>query len=133
TCGESPEADPQATEDRDHLMRGHVSPRWKLYEYRAAHGWVLLLLAIVLLEPGFPTDGTAGLLRAGIATLAQGAGCFARQEDRDDGTVHSTLPEPDPRQLSRGINLRAAHIRQATGGASLDDLTETSGHFLLCH
>jgi hypothetical protein len=85
----------------------------------------------VTLEPGFPTDGAGRLLWAGIATLAQPAGHFARQEDRDDGTVDSPLPEPDPRQFSRAVDLWAAHIRQATGWASLDDLTETSGHFFL--
>src|SRR6266542_1140289 len=95
-------------------------------------GWVLLL-ALVLPQPCFPAESTCRLLWAGIATLAQGAGCFARQEDRDDGPVHPTLLEPDPRQLSRGGDLRAAHIRQATGGPSLHDLTETPCHFLLGH
>ena len=76
----------------------------------------LVYLPLMLLEPGFPADGAGRLLGAGIATLAQAAGHFARQEDWENGTVHATLLEPDPRQLSRGVDLRAAHIRQATGG-----------------
>src|SRR6266568_385486 len=71
------------------------------------------------------------LLWAGIATLAQPAGHLARQEDRDDGTVDSPLPEPDPRQFSRAVDLWAAHIRQATRWASLDDLHQALSHFLL--
>src|SRR5260370_13994649 len=88
---------------------------------------------LVVLEPCFPADCTSRLLWAGIATLAQAPGCFARQEDRENDTVHPTLLEPDPRQLSRGVVLRTAHVRQATGWASLDDLTEALGHFLLGH
>src|SRR6266851_7620040 len=89
--------------------------------------------SLVVLEPCFPAYCAGRLLWAGIATLAQSAGCFARQPEGENGTVYSTLPEPDPRQLSRGVDLWAAHIRQATGGASLHDLTETLGHFLLGH
>src|SRR5579859_1974580 len=89
--------------------------------------------SIVLLEPGFPVYYACSLLWAGIASLAHAAGCFARQPKGDNGTVSSTLPEPDPRQLSRGINLRAAHIRQATGWASLGDLNQASSHFFLCN
>ena len=79
----------------------------------------------MLLEPCFPTDGASGLLGAGIAPLAQGSGHFARQEDRDDGAMHPMLLEPDVRQLPRGVDLWAAHVWQVTGGASLDNLTET--------
>lgn len=50
---------------------------------------------LVLLEPGFPTDRAGGLLRAGIAPLTQSAGSFARQEERDDGTMDPPLLEPD--------------------------------------
>ena len=71
----------------------------------------------MVLEPGFPADGAGRLLGAGIATLAQPAGHFARQEDRENGPVDSPLPEPDPRQFSRSVDLRAAHIGQATGWA----------------
>lgn len=52
---------------------------------------------LVLLEPGFPTDRAGGLLRAGIAPLTQGAGSFARQEERDDGTMDPPLLEPHAR------------------------------------
>jgi hypothetical protein len=98
-----------------------------------AGGWVLMLLTRVLLEPCFPVYCACRLLWAGIATLAHTAGCFARQPEGNNGTVYFTLPEPDPRQLSRGVDLRAADIRQATRWASLDDLTQTLGHFLLCN
>src|SRR5437879_1667696 len=88
---------------------------------------------LVVLEPCFPANCTSRPLWAGIATLAQAPGCFARQEDWENDAVYSTLLEPDPRQLSRGVDLRAAHVRQATGGACLDDLTEALGYFLLGH
>ncbi len=52
---------------------------------------------LVLLEPGLPADGAGGLLGAGVASLTQGAGGFARQPERDDGTMDSPLPEPDAR------------------------------------
>jgi hypothetical protein len=76
--------------------------------------------SLVLLEPCFPAYCACRPLWASIATLAQSASCFARQPEGENGAVYSTLPEPDPRQLSRGVDLRAAHIRQATGWASLD-------------
>jgi hypothetical protein len=62
-----------------------------------AYEWLLMLLTIVLLKPCFPTDRAYCLLWAGIATLAQAAGCFARQPERDNSTVFSKLPEPAPR------------------------------------
>lgn len=70
-----------------------------------------LLLTIVLLEPCFPASCARGLLWAGVASLAQGTGHFARQPERDDGTTHPPLPEPDARQLSRGVDARATHVR----------------------
>ena len=87
--------------------------------------------SLVLLEPYFPAYCACRLLWAGIATLAQGSSHFTRQPEGKNGTVNSTLPEPDPRQLTRSVDLRATYIGQATGWASLDDLTQTSGHFLL--
>ena len=47
--------------------------------------------------------------------------------------MHPMLLEPDVRQLPRGVDLWAAHVWQLTGGASLDNLTETPCHFLLDH
>src|SRR5260370_9044633 len=90
---------------------------------------------LVVLEPCFPADCTSRLLWAGIATLAQAPGCFARQEDRENDTVHPTLLEPDPRQLSRGVDLRTAHVRQATGWAwrSEEHTSELQSHLnLVC-
>jgi len=86
---------------------------------------------LVLLEPDLPTDGACRLLGAGIATLAHAASGFAWQEDREHGPVDSTLLEPDPRQFSRGVDLRTTHIRQAARGASLYDLYKASSDFFL--
>jgi len=85
----------------------------------------------VLLEPGFPAYCAGRLLRAGIAPLAHGASHFARQPERENSPVHSTLLEPDPRQLARGEDLRASDILHATGWASLDDLHQAPRHLLL--
>ena len=89
--------------------------------------------SLVLLEPCFPAYCACRLLWAGIASLTQGPDHFARQKDRENGPVHVPLLEPDPRQLFRGVDLWTAHIRQATGGASLDDLNQVFSHFLLGH
>src|SRR5260370_32987658 len=88
--------------------------------------------SLVVLEPCFPAYCAGRLLWAGIATLAQSAGCFARHPEGENGTVYSTLPEPEPRQISRGVDLRPAHTRQATGWASRDGLKEPSGHCFRC-
>src|SRR5262249_6621504 len=85
---------------------------------------------LVVLEPGLPTDSASGLFWAGIPSLAQGAGHFARQPEWDDSTMHPPLLEPNPRQLSSGVDLWAAHIRQATRWASLDNLHQTPGNVL---
>src|SRR5260370_8354834 len=85
--------------------------------------------SLVLLEPCFPAYCAGRLLWAGIATLAQSAGCFARQPEGENGPAYSTRPEPDPPQLSSGADLWAAHIRQPTQGPNLHDLRPTSAHF----